>query len=304
MTTNPPKLPQAEQTQTDKTAIPFKKIIVPLAIFAACLLVPYFWNFHGAWGNQGDFGAFGDFFGGILNPILGFATVTLLIWSLNLQLNELSLSRKELSLSRKELALTRKELAETKEETALSRKAMEDQVDHLHKEAKLNELLRLMATMKTKCDNMLNCKVNEDDITLGSINSNRGVYSTYANSLNEMTYAHVLYVYIPSKDKHMFNQLAEKFRLQYETPNSSWQELEALLCLYTQLALSYYDINNSTEFAAVYLKEAMDILKPFNDIFQTDETTKLLHRVQSASNDARSIMLYDCLCSDDVTHSD
>lgn len=254
-------------------------------------------NLHGGVGDKGDFGAFGDYFGGVLNPILGFATVSLLVWSLKYQMDELALSRQE-------LALTRQELAETKEETALSRKAMEAQVDHLHKEAKLNELLRLMATMKTKCDNMLNCKVNEDDITLGGINSDRGAFSTYANSLNEMTYAHVLNVYMPTKDKNMFNQLAEKFRLQYEAPNSSWQELEALLCLYTQLALTYYDINNSTEFAAVYLKEAMDMLKPFNDIFQTDEATKLLDRVQIANNDARSIMLYDCLCSDDVTDSD
>lgn len=290
MTTNPPKLPQTDQAKAPTAEKSFKWLIKLLAFVAGCLLILYFSIFHGGIGDKGDFGAFGDFFGGVLNPILGFATVSILVWSLKYQVDE--------------LALTNKVLKETQNEAALSRQAMENQVEHLQKEAKLNELLRLMATMKTKCDNMLNSKVNEDDITLGSINSNRGAFSTYANSLNEMTYAYVLNVYMPTKDKNMFNQLAEKFRLQYEAPNSSWQELEALLCLYTQLALTYYDINNSTEFAAVYLKEAMDMLKPFNDIFQTDKATKLLDRVQIANNDARSIMLYDCLCTDDVTYSD
>ncbi|MCS6175861.1 hypothetical protein [Shewanella baltica] len=296
--TTPSASPQAEQqTQTHKSETSFWWLIILLAVIAAFLLTLYFMNFNGGWGNQGDFGAFGDFLGGVLNPILGFATVGLLIWSLKMQM-------KELSLSNQQLALTRQELKETKEETALSRKAMEDQVKHLQKEAKLNELLRLMATMKTKCDNMLNSKVNEDDIIIEGVNLHRGVYRNYCNSLNDMTYAYVLNVFMPSIDNDKLNQLAEEFRLQYEAPNSSWQELEALLCLYTQLALSYYDINNSTEFAAVYLKEAMNMLGPFNEIFQTDETTKLLDKVQSASNDARSIMLYDSLCSDNVTHSD
>lgn len=176
MTTNPPKLPQAEQAKTDKTAIPFKKIIIPLAIFATCLLVPYFWNFHGAWGNQGDFGTFGDFFGGILNPILGFATVTLLVWSLNIQLNELALSRQE-------LALTRQELAETKEETALSRKAVEAQVDHLKKDAQLNELRQILAIQIEFIDKCLNTKVHGEYIGFSS--AGKYIEFTLSDFLNE-----------------------------------------------------------------------------------------------------------------------
>lgn len=298
MTTPSTPLQAELQTQTHKSETSFKWLILLLTAVAACLLIMYFMNFNGGWGNQGDFGAFGDFLGGVLNPILGFATVGLLIWSLKLQMNELSLSRQE-------LALTRQELAETKAETALSRKAVEAQVDHLHKEAKINELLRLMATMKTKCDHMLNSRVNEDPISLLDTNPDGSVLTSHTVILNRMTYAQALDELMPSKHNNdVSKQHAEKLIEQYKKPNSSWLKLEELLCLYTQLALSYYDINNSNEFAAVYLSEATDMLGPFNDIFQTDETTTLLRRVQNASNDARSIMLFNSLCSDDVTHYD
>ena len=56
-----------------------------------------------------DWGATGDFFGGILNPILSFSTVLLLIFSLRMQLKELSLTREEMTLNREEMTLTREE---------------------------------------------------------------------------------------------------------------------------------------------------------------------------------------------------
>ncbi|TMO54095.1 hypothetical protein [Pseudoalteromonas phenolica] len=53
------------------------------------------------WGElRGQFGALGDFFGGLLNPVLSFCTIVLLIFSLRVQMGELSLSRKELKRTR------------------------------------------------------------------------------------------------------------------------------------------------------------------------------------------------------------
>lgn len=48
-------------------------------------------------------GQFGDFLGGTLNPIFGFLTVCLLLWSIFIQRKELSLTRKELKKSAKAL---------------------------------------------------------------------------------------------------------------------------------------------------------------------------------------------------------
>ena len=60
------------------------------------LLFAYFGNFHEGFGDQATFGAFGDFIGGVLNPILSFITVLLLIFSIRFQLQELSYTREEI----------------------------------------------------------------------------------------------------------------------------------------------------------------------------------------------------------------
>lgn len=53
--------------------------------------------------NEQNFGTFGDFFGGVLNPILTFLTFMGLLITIILQQTELSLTRKELANSSKSL---------------------------------------------------------------------------------------------------------------------------------------------------------------------------------------------------------
>lgn len=81
--------------------------------FAACglllALTLYFWRFSGSGlGDQEAFALFGDFMGGFLNPILGFATILILLRSLSLQNEEMKASREELELTRQEMAKARK----------------------------------------------------------------------------------------------------------------------------------------------------------------------------------------------------
>jgi uncharacterized membrane protein len=64
-------------------------VVLIVIVLAVGVLSVYFANFNGEFGTQSDFGAFGDFLGGILNPILSFATLSLLIWSINIQIREL-----------------------------------------------------------------------------------------------------------------------------------------------------------------------------------------------------------------------
>ncbi|MCF6442526.1 hypothetical protein L1077_24155 [Pseudoalteromonas luteoviolacea] len=94
---------QKEQDQTDiaqqekktlQVIITSVKFIIPMVL--AVLLLTYFLNFNGSFGNQGDFGAFGDFIGGILNPILTFLTIVILVYSIRLQVKELELTRNEI----------------------------------------------------------------------------------------------------------------------------------------------------------------------------------------------------------------
>lgn len=69
-------------------------IYIALGIFAL-LLVTYRINFDGGLSNSREvWGQFGDFLGGTLNPILGFATVIILVLTLKTQRKELKESRK------------------------------------------------------------------------------------------------------------------------------------------------------------------------------------------------------------------
>lgn len=58
-------------------------------------------------GNQESFALFGDFMGGLLNPVLSFATILILLRSLWLQNEEMKAGRRELELTREEMAATR-----------------------------------------------------------------------------------------------------------------------------------------------------------------------------------------------------
>ncbi|MCL1048455.1 hypothetical protein L2755_02250 [Shewanella abyssi] len=271
MTTNPPTQAQAavqNDAGEDKSKdISFKWLILLLALVAACLNGLYFMNFNNGWGNQADFGAFGDFLGGVLNPVLGFATVGLLIWSLKMQMEELSLSRKE-------LALTRQELAETKDETALSRQAMEDQVTHLQKEAQLNEVMRIMTDLRIQYQNHLRSSqfINESILkVLTKIPQSVRPTSSY---LKKLTINNLLYEN-GDWSAHKLENLKDRLRDSYHESKRydtacQFRELEITLIQFSNLILKYHELSNSPELATIYVEQAKKMLQPFQDVFWTD----------------------------------
>lgn len=65
----------------------------------------YFYNFHGVFSNsKGDWGAFGDFIGGTLNPLFAFLSLIAIIYTISIQTQELEYSREELKATKDELA--------------------------------------------------------------------------------------------------------------------------------------------------------------------------------------------------------
>lgn len=86
-------------------------LAIAIAILAICALCFIFINITTYFApplqpifDQERLGQLGDFLGGTLNPIFGFATVCLLLWSVFIQRKELSLTRKELKKSRRALS--------------------------------------------------------------------------------------------------------------------------------------------------------------------------------------------------------
>ncbi|GFD84958.1 hypothetical protein KUL150_10170 [Alteromonas sp. KUL150] len=87
------QLVEDESTALDKIIhyFPYFAISITILMFAI-----YFIRFHGGLGDHNAFGTFGDFFGGILNPMLTFFTILLLLRQLRYQRSELYATVREL----------------------------------------------------------------------------------------------------------------------------------------------------------------------------------------------------------------
>lgn len=79
-----------------------KLILLGLSIFIliSVLSAIYFYNSAFNWlspvPNRGEWGAMGDYFGGLINPILSFVTIVLLLLSIKIQVRELKATTQEL----------------------------------------------------------------------------------------------------------------------------------------------------------------------------------------------------------------
>ena len=76
--------------------------LVLLGLFAIALVVGIYAGHFGsqAVGGPAEWAQFGDYVGGVANPLLGFVTILLLVISLKYQSDELAATREELSQSR------------------------------------------------------------------------------------------------------------------------------------------------------------------------------------------------------------
>lgn len=100
---------------------------------------------------RGQFGALGDFFGGLLNPVLSFFTIVLLIISLRVQMGELSLSRKELKRTR---LAHEQQLEDARQAVNATRGFYNEQLNYLREQ---NKLLKEQAT-QAQCSANLQAK--------------------------------------------------------------------------------------------------------------------------------------------------
>jgi uncharacterized membrane protein len=134
-----------------------------ILILVFTILFTYFSHFSGDFGSQEVFGAFGDFIGGTLNPILSFATIALLIWSIRLQ---------------------RKELIETRIQFERSAVAQEKLEENQKKELEFYQRREMIENIKSELRNLesrkneiLSRRFHNDssevlsDVLIGAINS-------------------------------------------------------------------------------------------------------------------------------------
>ena len=104
--------------------------ILGFAVIAGVVVaLAFIINFHAVpiAGKIDAWGQFGDYLGGVLNPVFGFLSVIGLLVALVLQMKELKASREALSLSQKELELSRKAQTESAEALKLQNDAIRRQ---------------------------------------------------------------------------------------------------------------------------------------------------------------------------------
>lgn len=129
----------------------------------------YFYNFFNSKLTQESVAQFGDYLGGVLNPIFGFATIGLLVWSIQIQLRELKLTRIEMEENTKANIEQAKEL---KEQNDLLREQHDRDTNRL----KIKELDDLLNEQQTRIEKSL-------DIPVGIITDN-----SYSPTFSDLLY--------------------------------------------------------------------------------------------------------------------
>lgn len=97
-------------SMSNKDKLSKLKHLLTFAIVLFCVtLAFYFYTFHNGFStDHADWGTFGDFIGGTLNPIFALFTLFAIIYTIKIQTEELELSREELKATREELAKSSK----------------------------------------------------------------------------------------------------------------------------------------------------------------------------------------------------
>lgn len=106
-------------------------VVFGIAFVFIILVVSFYgWNFRGSSisDNVSNWGAFGDYVGGVVNPILAFFSFMALLITLDLQRKQLNKTEEQLELNREELKLTREELKKAADAQVDSAKVLNEQL--------------------------------------------------------------------------------------------------------------------------------------------------------------------------------
>lgn len=108
----------------------FDYVFYIVLFFAVVVAILYWFNFRESSfsSKPEDWGVFGDYMGGTLNPLLAFFSFMLLLLNLKLQREQLDNAEEQLKLNREELAETRKALERSAQAQEESKKVIDEQL--------------------------------------------------------------------------------------------------------------------------------------------------------------------------------
>lgn len=116
----------------------------PLLVGAVLFFVTaglYVSNFQGPLSaDNGTWGQFGDYMGGVVNPLLGLITIWLLVGTLAQQQRAVVAAHESIRVQQEALKVQREELTETRKELAISAEALENQVRQFDRKSEKDDL--------------------------------------------------------------------------------------------------------------------------------------------------------------------
>ncbi|AWB57194.1 hypothetical protein [Colwellia sp. Arc7-D] len=149
-----------EEEIAEKNALGMKKklgtliVIVLIIITLVISLYIYQFNSYAISDKPQDWGPFGDFFGGVLNPILAFCSFIALLYTIHIQQNELALTRIELKRSVEAQKLT---ATFTKKQNEVANKQLHDFTIR----EKKNDVYQLIKSIDSKTKYILDVKCHK-----------------------------------------------------------------------------------------------------------------------------------------------
>lgn len=139
----------------------YQGLIGLIAIMVLFILLVYYFKFGNRELSESpeQWGQFGDYIGGVLNPIFGFATFIALLYTVKLQLDTIKLQRDSIKLQTEELKATREELTR-------SAKAQENSERALAEQSKIFQIQQFEATFFSMLDllNKLSAHVTNTEL--------------------------------------------------------------------------------------------------------------------------------------------
>lgn len=247
-----------------------------VGVIVVLILGVYFSKHHGSLGSQEVYGQFGDFIGGTINPILGFGTIVLLIWSIQIQMKELKDSRKELELTRNEISLATKE-------AALSRMAMESQVAHQIRESKLNELNRLLNEQFNKYKQILGEFVF-DQHDLQEHGCSRVGAGGAKTTCGDVVQGKIGGYILDMGNLARLRAYIQSIRVSGTDKATQWLALEHVGISIAKLIKAYIDLHPSPEFESVYQAEVKLLLEPLHLLLLSHELYFAIEAVDPSFN--------------------
>ena len=264
---------QNTEKNTLKYVLPtwLKISLVAVVLVVVSILILYFGMFYGAYGTQETFAQFGDFIGGTINPILGFATVGLLIWSINIQLHE---------------------LRETRSEARQSRIAFENQLNISRDEVKLRQIQISIDNYLQERELVLSQKLPHNfqiiifDILIKKHNLKNHPADILYKKISALTYKNCIIPFAKIRFSAELlsgikqNEIDEIITDFMRNDEYSKGQIKSALFMSLQISKSWFDYHELTLYkkhsVAMLWKHSCSYLEPFKDFIDENDLISLV----------------------------